>query len=147
MSLKTEEEDHTSNLVYEATIKLEKTKLPSVNNTYKPGIRQGKYPYLYKHPSVAKYQKEFIELAEKTDLIKIRPLHVHALEVIFKFYFRTRFWNRDLTNLVKATEDALKEVVEVDDSRTIHTEQTKVHWNEPYEAIELKVIVHERDNI
>lgn len=104
---------------FSAVIELERS-VPSVNYIYKPGKNKRGGVYLYKDPKVEEFQEHLIEKGVKTDLVNLRDVEgVESLEVSIVFHIRKRFWNRDVSNMVKAVEDALVIVTGVDDSRTL----------------------------
>lgn len=93
--------------------------IPSTNYLYKPGIRKKRFPYLYKHESVVEFQERVIALARETDLSLLRDVSFSQFDLSLVFLIRDRFWRRDVSNMIKATEDALVEIIGVDDSRVI----------------------------
>lgn len=101
--------------------------VPSTNYLYKPGIRGGRFPYLYKVESVVAFQEELITQGNASGLVKIRDLTISspAYTLSLVFLIRDRFWSRDVSNMVKASEDALVEVIGIDDSRAITVTATK----------------------
>jgi Holliday junction resolvase RusA-like endonuclease len=103
-------------------VELVETKIPSVNHQYKPCMRKNKTLYLYKDPKVEKYQNEF---KSNCSLPNISHLEDPVLVVHFTFIFRTRFWQRDVSNMLKATEDALVSVIGIDDSRSLKVSAEK----------------------
>lgn len=109
--------------------------IPSVNYSYKPGRTKNGKLYLFKDRSVVKFQEELFDKCYETDLRKAEKLDdTYAVELQLIFYLRQRFWNRDLSNMIKAVEDVIVKITKVDDSRTIKinaekrqtTEQEKV---------------------
>ena len=104
-------------LVIEGVVKLATTSIPSENFMYKMNI---KGRCLYKDPTIADYQYNFELLAIKTDLVKIKEYKDkwEEIRVEFHYYLRPKrkIWGLDVTNMTKATEDALVKVTGIDDS-------------------------------
>lgn len=112
----------TDKKIFYATIKLDSISIPSVNEMYHPKSSPGKaYAWMYKDHSVAKYQDKIIELANKTELSKVKDIKnsVYCIDVVLIFLVKSGLWTRDVSNMIKATEDALMSVTGVDDSRHV----------------------------
>lgn len=118
--------------------------IPSVNYIYKPGkTKQGRL-YLRKDTKVKKFQEEFIEKGEKTDLAKIRDMEIDTFECFLTFYIKKRFWTRDVSNMVKAVEDAIVEIIGVDDSRVTDICGRKRMVKSSVESIGVELILKEK---
>lgn len=109
--------------------------LPSENFLYKPSHRG---PYLYKDPKIVKYQeylKEQFSLFLRDKQLPPRDI-VKKLSVFYIFGLnKDSYWIRDLTNLLKATEDAIlskndKSLLPYDDSLVVSEAQVKVITSE-----------------
>lgn len=117
--------------------------IPSVNKHKEVG-RGGKH--MYKNPRVRKYQEELIRQLKETDLANISEVKEPTVHVKFKFYFKNRYWRRDVTNMIKATEDGLKEVLGIDDGRTVHVTAEKIKHEFKQEKIEITINVFDEDS-
>ena len=113
--------------------------IPSTNYLYKPGIRGRKFPYLYKEESVAKYQKLLIYLGETTPLSRIQETVYFSLNLSLTFFIRDRFWLRDVSNMVKATEDAIVDIIGIDDSRVLQLTAQKILQKQKREGIGIRI--------
>lgn len=130
---------------YEVTVELpDKMSIPSVNKHKEVG-RGGKH--MYKPSRVRNYQEEVIRQLSSSCFSEINFKEKPVLRVKFVFYFKNRYWRRDVTNMIKSTEDALKEVLGVDDGRTIHVTADKVKHYEKIEKILISVEVTSEDEI
>lgn len=116
--------------------------VPSLNHLYKPGIKAGRFPYLYKDERVLKFQEQLIELGEHTDLVRMRGVPYFSLDLSLVFFIRDRFWRRDCSNLVKATEDGIVKIIGIDDSRIIHLEASKERKKDKIEGIRISIHGH-----
>ena len=126
--------------IFEFTVELpEGMSIPSVNK-HKEVAKAG---HRYKNTRVRKYQEEVTKQVKKSSLIDLGSLESPVLKVEFKFIFKNRYWNRDVSNMFKATEDALKDAIGVDDSRTVYITGEKVKHEEKAEKIEIRVEVLE----
>jgi len=93
----------------------------TVNQMYLPrSSRKSAKAWFYLNPVVKEYKEIFKEIARLTDLVKARDykdfVHYVSLDVIF-LLSNNSLWDRDTTNMIKPTEDALVEVTGIDDSR------------------------------
>lgn len=113
--------------------------VPSLNHLYKPGIRAGKFPYLYKDEKILKFQEQLIALGEQTELIQMRGIPYFSLDLSLVFFLRNRFWQRDCSNLVKATEDGIVKIIGIDDSRVIRLEAIKKQKKDKIEGIKVSI--------
>ncbi len=113
--------------------------MPSLNHLYKPGIRAGKFPYLYKDEKILKFQEQLIALGEQTELIQMRGIPYFSLDLSLVFFLRNRFWQRDCSNLVKATEDGIVKIIGIDDSRVIRLEAIKKQKKDKIEGIKVSI--------
>lgn len=113
--------------------------IPSVNKHKEVG-RGGKH--MYKNPRVRKFQEELIKQVKESPLMGMRGLEKPIVKAHFKFKFRRRFWVRDVTNMFKATEDGVRDAIEVDDSRTVFItgEKIEIEGNREYISITLEVM-------
>jgi Holliday junction resolvase RusA-like endonuclease len=124
---------------------LEKTDIPSCNFLFKPGIRAGRYPYLYKNEKVEEFQKEVIrKLEEGACFLPIFSFDTDDiwLNVSFVFNFRKRFNVRDTSNMLKATEDALVRYLRIDDSRhlSVCSKKQKIEGDGEFIDISIEVL-------
>lgn len=104
--------------------------IPSYNFLFHPSIRGGK-PHLYKDERVVKFQRYLIgELGQNNELIRLASVHkiipLIIVRASFVFAFKERFFGRDTSNAIKATEDALVQVIGIDDSQFISVQGEKV---------------------
>ena len=113
--------------------------IPSVNK-HKDIGRGGKH--MFKNPRVRAYQKEMVERVKESELMEMQGLEKPIIRAHFKFRFRRRFWVRDVTNMFKATEDAVRDAISVDDSRTVHItgEKIQIEGDREYVSITLEVV-------
>lgn len=99
------------------------TKIPSINQMYL--TRRGGGRYL--NPEVANHK-----LHIKTQIIKqgmsdyFKDKKDIAIELEILVIFKTRFWVRDVSNIIKATEDAIAEVIKVDDKYNVRVSTRKI---------------------
>lgn len=107
-------------------------KIWSENSYLKPGISKSGRPYLYVSPQ-AKLYKDQIRSGLSG---KEKPLKIWGL--CFVFHLRPSRARRDVTNMVKLTEDAISELWGVDDSSWSFVSSFKVHSDR--EFIELYVL-------
>lgn len=121
----------------------ESMSIPSVNKHKEPG-RGGKH--MYKNPRVRAYQEEIVEQLKDSCVANIVTYEKPILHVEFRFHFKNRYWRRDVTNMVKATEDALRDVIGIDDGRTVHVTAEKIKHTEKREMVEISVKVFDEDN-
>ena len=99
--------------IYTGVAKTEK--VLSENSLYKPRNSK-KGAVLYKPPEVEKYQSHIVEQLNKTSIANLKGKEVSELELFLTFYILSRFWTRDLSNMVKIVEDAIVKVTEIDDA-------------------------------
>lgn len=130
---------------YEVTVELPKgISIPSVNAHKEPRLGKWGKIYMYKNPKVCIYQEELKNKLDSSCLTKLRGItpKPKAIKATFKFHFRKRFWRRDISNLIKATEDVVKDIVEIDDSRTVHItgEKIKIKDDNEFVTIILEVV-------
>lgn len=118
--------------------------IPSVNKHKEVG-RGGKH--MFKNPRVRKYQEEIKEQLKGSCLENVSSPDSPVLRVGFKFYFKNRYWRRDVTNMIKATEDGLKDVLGIDDGRTVYITAEKIRTSEKIEKVEIKVEVFDEDSV
>ena len=142
-----EEKDGLANIVgpdtYTTTIWLpDGMYVPSTNYLYKPGIRGGRFPYLYKEESVEEFQTLFISLGEETSLIHLREKKYFSLDLYLTFFIRDRFWRRDVSNCVKSVEDALVRIIGIDDSRVLLLTAKKIQQKQKKEGIGIRIDGH-----
>ena len=114
--------------------------IPSVNEHKQPNWSAKR---MYKKPQVDEYQESLRYRIKQTDLIRLKELEDPnvKLEVWFKFCFRKRFWVRDVSNMIKATEDSLRDAIEIDDSRTLKMHGEKEQIKGDIEIVEIEVEV------
>lgn len=103
--------------------------IPTANRLFRPR-RQGDHVYLYKHPKAVRFQQYLIESFSKQVAVqKIKLLHAEVpllLDIALQFTFVRRFFLRDTSNAIKATEDALVKVLGIDDSQFVGIAGRKV---------------------
>lgn len=95
-------------------------KIPSVNNMYKPKSSFGKsFAWLYKDNKVQLYQDEVIRQSSVSSLSVISQYadKIDYVDVEFCFLLDKNLDKRDVSNMIKMTEDALMMVTKIDDSR------------------------------
>lgn len=95
-------------------------KIPSVNSMYKPKSMFGKsFAWLYKDAKVETYQNSLIAAAKTGNFAKVCKYKdsIDYIDIKFIFLLDKNFYKRDVSNMVKMTEDALMQVTEVDDSK------------------------------
>lgn len=94
--------------------------IPTANRLFRPR-RQGDHVYLYKSPKAVIFQQYLIaSFSKQTAVSKIKALHAEIpllLDIALQFTFVSRFFLRDTSNAIKATEDALVSVLGIDDSQ------------------------------
>ncbi len=111
--------------------------IPSTNYLYKPGIRAKRFPYLYKEETIVTFQNIFIDLAKTTDLASVKGEKCDYFDISLDFLIRDRFWNRDVSNMVKSVEDAIVTIIGIDDSRVIHLHASKEKQQRKQEGIKI----------
>ena len=116
--------------------------VPSTNYLYKPGIRGGRFPYLYKEESVEEFQALLVSLGEETPLIGLREKPYFSLNLDLTFFIRDRFWRRDVSNCVKSVEDAIVRIIGIDDSRVLRLTAKKVQQKQKKEGIGIHIDGH-----
>lgn len=95
-------------------------KIPSVNSMYKPKSSFGKsFAWLYKDTKVETFQEKVIELAKKGPFAAIDAYKddINYIDIQYTFLLDKNFYKRDVSNMIKMTEDALMSVTGVDDSK------------------------------
>jgi hypothetical protein len=108
----------------------------SENFLYRP-VAGEKGVYLAKHEKVREYQKDLREVFSQAPGLDFLPPADIVCGIVTHYLFGIhpdRYWQRDLTNMIKATEDALfskdqeksKAVLPFDDSKVIGNVQFKV---------------------
>ena len=112
--------------------------IPSVNEHKQPNWRAKR---MYKKPQIDEFQESLRYRLRNAGLGEITEFSNPKVEVWFKFCFKNRFWIRDVSNMIKATEDALRDVIGIDDSRTlkIHGEKEKIEGKIEIIEIELEI--------
>jgi len=92
---------------------------------------------LRKNPDVEQFQNYLCQRLVMSDLYQIRDIasKVQAQVVDMIFYLRNHFTNRDVSNLVKISEDALVRATGVDDSKTIKFIASKLRSESNNESI------------
>ena len=102
-----------------ADIELTKgTFIPSVNNLAR-AVRTKFGVRVYKTKNVREFQDKFHKLLLETPLVQILEYDVLSANVNFIFNIYSRFDVRDTSNMIKISEDVLKDVIGVDDNRFI----------------------------
>lgn len=131
-----EEGDET--VEFKTTVTLpDKMSIPSVNKHKQPS----KYGRMYKPKKIAKFQEEVTEQIKNSNLMGLKDIKSPIIHAHFKFVFRRRFWRRDVTNMFKAVEDAVRDAIEVDDSKTIHITGEKIESSGNLEYIDITMKV------
>lgn len=102
--------------MFQALIKYSnKTKIPSINNMYKIG-RNGNKVWMYLNPDVQEYKDHIRHSILKQGVADyFRDKTNICIELEILAVFSENFWVRDISNTVKATEDAFAETIKVDD--------------------------------
>lgn len=108
----------------------------SENFLYRPGFKN-RHSFLYLDPKIGQY-KEFIatHISNTYDLSCI-PVSITGILSEYRFYMNPdTFWNRDVTNAVKAVEDAIFSVFKrrnpsLDDSQVISSTAVKIASKTP----------------
>lgn len=122
---------------------------PSVNELYKIGRAAGGRSWLYKDPSVDQYEKfikeSLLNLKADVEFEAYKDKQVMC-SVDLTFSFSQNFWMRDVSNLVKSTEDGIKKATGVDDRFSFSVNQTKL-FNDVnvFEYLIVKIEVFELD--
>lgn len=96
------------------TFRAEVNSIFSENFYLKPGKSKKGGLYMYLHPEAKRYKEKLIK--QFTEQIKENGFpygKVFPFKVVYTFYVLTE---RDVTNMIKVTEDALSEAIGVDDS-------------------------------
>ncbi|BCG50121.1 hypothetical protein [Ralstonia phage RP13] len=105
---------------------LEGNKIPSINDMYLIG-RSGNKAWKYLNPKVADFK-----LHIKTSILKqgvaeyFQNKKDFAIELEILIVFSDNFWVRDCSNTIKAIEDALAEVIKVDDRFNVKVNVRKI---------------------
>lgn len=122
---------------------------PSVNEMYKVGRARGGRSWVYLDPSIKDFKEwvkssldmqgtreEFLVYKGKSVMVNMRMI----------FSFSQSFWTRDVSNLIKAVEDAVKEAIGIDDRFTITLNMDKLlNDKDNYEYLILVMEVCELD--
>jgi Holliday junction resolvase RusA-like endonuclease len=96
------------------TFRAEVSSIFSENFYLKPGRSKKGGLYMYLHPEAKKYKEKLIK--QFTEQIKENGFpygKAFPFKVVYNFYVLTE---RDVTNMIKVTEDAFSEAIGVDDS-------------------------------
>lgn len=122
---------------------------PSVNELYKIGRASGGRSWLYKDPAIEQYERFIRESLQQQDIDKIFEQYSGKnvmCKVNMTFAFSQNFWMRDVSNLVKSTEDGIKKATGVDDRFSFTVEQTKL-FNDinVFEYLILRIEVYQQD--
>ena len=103
-------------------------KIPSVNQLYLTG-RHGSRVWTYINPVVADFKK-FIEkelikqgIADQFEQYNGKEIGV---EINFSFVIHENYWRRDVSNLIKATEDAIVNAGKIDDRYNLIVDSRKI---------------------
>lgn len=107
-------------IIKTATIELA-MQIPSINNTYICRSSFGGKSWRYKDPKVQKFQDEIILRLLQTELVQLSKIDLKTISHVnttIEFHILKRMWVRDVTNMVKAVEDAIVKVVKIDDKLT-----------------------------
>lgn len=127
-------------------------KIPSVNSMYNIG-RSGNRAWLYLDPEAVRFKGRtktqlelddvYKKLEKVTEAFGETPVMVKCKMV---FVYRDNFWQRDVTNLIKLTEDAVKDTIGIDDSVTIGFSTDKVYNDlDDFEYVVLVLEIQPKD--
>lgn len=121
--------------------------IPSENYLYKPG-HTGRHSYLYKNPVIHEFQEKFKTLlSHQIDRQIFPPIKlVTGLLVRYLFYVKNSFHEKDLTNMVKAPEDAFFSLLPYDDSMVISNFSRKLRWRQDEIDLLLVVLLGDESN-
>jgi len=100
--------------VFVYTFRAEVNNIFSENFYLKPGRSKKGSLYMYLHPEAKRYKERLIK--QFTEQMKENGFpygKVFPFKVVYNFYVLTE---RDVTNMIKVTEDAFSEAIGVDDS-------------------------------
>lgn len=113
-------------------VSLEFQKIFSENNYLKPGLgyRGGRkpYAYLYKHKDAEDFQTSAIwqMIPQVFEFLQLGELVNPKVYLTTLFHFKYRFGSRDLGNMSKMYEDAIKVAIQIDDKDFISHEAWKI---------------------
>lgn len=103
--------------------------LPSVNDMYKVGRNSYGGSWIYLNPTVAKYKslikEKLIEQGVQEYFNKLEN-GKYVFKVNLIFMLNNNFWKRDVSNIIKATEDALTDATGHDDRYNVEVSSVKV---------------------
>lgn len=104
-------------------------KIPSVNQLYLVGHGRGGRTWTYQNPDAVKY-KDFIKreldnkkFSEEFEQYKEKDV---IIKLDISFILKDNFWRRDVSNLMKATEDAIVNSIGIDDRYNLEITMRKV---------------------
>lgn len=123
-------------------------KIPSNNILVMPGVSKTGKGYLYKNPDIRKFQEDLIN--QLTPQFKDYKLPEKYYSVTLVFFLNKRFNSRDVSNMFKISEDAVKDVVKKDDSKYVNIHGYKRMSTDENEYILLIIspdVVVDIDNI
>lgn len=102
-------------------------RIPSENYLYKPVHRRGR-AFLYKNTTVKNFQTELKEkIQPQLENIMLPPQDsTNGILSCYNFGIAENFWKKDVTNMVKAPEDALFSLLPFDDSEVIWSSGKKI---------------------
>jgi Holliday junction resolvase RusA-like endonuclease len=96
------------------TFRAEVSSIFSENFYLKPGRSKKGGLYMYLHPEAKKYKEKLIkQFTEQIEENGFPYGKAFPFKVVYNFYVLTE---RDVTNMIKVTEDAFSEAIGVDDS-------------------------------
>lgn len=108
----------------------------SENFLYRPGFKN-RHSFLYLDPKIAKYKEFIINHIDNNYDLSCLPDEITGILSEYRFYMNPdTFWNRDVTNAVKAVEDAhfsvfRKHIPNLDDSQVISSTAVKIASKTP----------------
>lgn len=128
--------------------------IPSENYLYKPSFR-GKKAFLYKDPRIKEYQENLIHKFSENFRNKSELPPKEIVKQIISVYtfgiHPDRYYSRDLTNMVKATEDALMGIQDCllpyDDSLVTVALERKLPSSEDFISITLALLFNGEDEV
>jgi Holliday junction resolvase RusA-like endonuclease len=127
--------------------------LISENFLYRPRAAKsasGKsYGYLYKDPVVADYQEKIATEFKSTFMDGSLPPKDMVCSIISFYVFGVhpdRFFSRDLTNMIKATEDAIFSALPYDDSMVTCILERKIPSDTDFVFVKIGIITSVEDS-
>lgn len=123
--------------------------IPSVNSQYAATRRRGRGRRIYKKNTVASFQQILEEKGQDSALSRLlegKPYKSGewAFEICLLFLLQRKlFWRRDVSNMIKSSEDAIARIIQVQDHWTLRIHSFKFFMQEKSpEGICVYVIGH-----